>query len=396
MQGISVYSRAGRPCWYVAYDCPDRHRRVCVSTGILLTDPRGKIAAYAFAREKSKSGVAHRGSRDLSEWHNWVLPWLTMRFAFQKKTLSNYLGAWKFLSVYLHENQVRVPRALNYQHVVGFVLWREQQVKRSGRRPGRNTALHNVKTLSRVMGEAVRRGFATGNPCLRITNDVPKAPVKPKPAYNDEQVALVRAALQPRMLKGEPEDWMPIAFEIALWQGCRFSATQVPMEKINFAAGEIEFHEKGDKFLTVPIHPQLRPLLERLRDEGRAVTCKLPTHASRYFTEKMKQLGLPHTFHCTRVTVISRLGEGGVPEQLAMAYVGHSSWAVHKGYHFKRIRPVAAAACHQALAYAQASSHEHQRPQSPGVPSTTLPPPPASNNGLERSAPPSRPRQAAG
>ncbi len=397
MQGISVYEREGRPCYYVAYDCPQRAKRVCESSGVRIDDPRGKVAAYAYARDKSASGTARTGDRDLSRWGNWVEAWLKMRFAYQKATLTSYLGSWKYLSAYFNFAGIGQPRSLVHQNVVDYVLWREKQVKRSGRNAGRNTALKNVKLLSRVMGEAIRRGFCTGNPCTRITDAVPKAPAPLKQPFTNEQIAIVRAALADRMSRGAPEDWMPIAFEIAVLQGCRLSATQVPMERINFETREITFHEKGDKYQVVAIHDELMPLLERLRDEGRKETCVLPRWASRYFSEKMKQLNMPHTFHCTRVTVICRLGEASdVSEQLAMAYVGHSSWAVHKGYHFRRIRTAAMKPCHAALNYGNDAAPASGSPQTPGARRATAKSSRGSSNGRRKSVPPAPALRATG
>lgn len=335
MQGISVYSRTKRPTWYVAYDCPHRGRRVNESTGYLVTDPRGKIDAYAYAREKSLSGIAAGSDgRDSSAWSNWTEPWLRERYAKQPSTLTNHVGAWKQLSLFLLENKIHCPRLLKYEHVVAFVRWREQQVKKqSGRKVSRNTALHNARTLSRIVREAVRRGYCQGNPCKGITEDVPEDDPPEKPEFTDEQIAAVRAELKRRSGLGRPSDWMAIAFEIALHQGCRLSATQIPLRAIDLKRQTIMFREKGKKIFTVPIHPGLFPLLASLKAEaGRKFTCVLPRFASRNFGRVMRAMGLPHTFHCTRVSVITRMARNNVPEQKAMRYVQHGSWAVHQIY----------------------------------------------------------------
>jgi integrase len=353
MQGISVYSRAGRRHWLVAYDCPRRGKRINESSGIPLDDPRGKLAAYAYAREKSASGVLHGAGTDPSRWELWVETWLRLRFAAQPRTLTSYLGAWKFVGFWLRENKVLTPRALTYQHAVAFVQWRESQVKKHSRRQvSRNTALHNVKVLSRIMREAVRRGYAQGNPCFRLTEDVPPTKAPEKPEFTDAQIEAVRAELRRRDGLGRPSDWMAIAFEIALHTGCRISATQIPMERIDFENNTITFHEKGGEVFTAPIHPGLRPLLVRLRDEGRAVTCELPRFASRNFGRVLHSIGLPHTMHCARVTVISRLARSGVPEQQAMRYVHHANWATHKIY--QRLKPADVRGCHAALVFPRA------------------------------------------
>lgn len=394
MQGISVYSRPGRPTFYVAYDCPLRAKRINESSGIRLDDPRGKLAAYAYAREKSHSGVSHGQHRDESTWGNWVDSWLRMRFAHQQKTLTSYLGAWKFLEIFLREHHVPTPRALTYQHAVKFVLWREQLKKRSGKFASRNTALHNVKVLSRIMREAVRRGYAPGNPCFRMSEDVPATKPKEKPPYSNEQVALVRAELDRREGLGRPSDWMRIAFEIALHQGCRISATQIPFERINFDAlggvGTIQFHEKGDQVFTVPIHPELRPLLLALRAEGRRQTCVLPRFASRNFGRVMRALKLPQTMHSARVTVISRLAQQGVSEQHAMAYVHHANWSVHKIY--QRMAAADVTGCHAALSFSRGSA----APQSSGAIPATPRPWPGSTCAPKRSALPAAEQRAAG
>jgi integrase len=398
MQGISVYTRPGRPTFYVAYDCPLKARRVCESTGIKLDDPRGKLAAYAYAREKSASGVMHGQARDVSQWGNWVEAWLRMRFANQPKTLTSYLGAWKFLSAFLHEKKIPTPRALTYQDAIDFVLAREGQVKkRSGRKVSRNTALHNVKVLSRIMREAVRRGYAPANPCFRLSEDVPRTKAPEKPEFTDEQVAMVRTELKRRSARGPARpEWMAIAFEIALLQNCRLSATQIPMDRIDLKANTILFHEKGGKVFTVPIHPDLRPLLARLKAERRTVTCELPLLASRSFSRVLRRLGLPHTFHSTRVTGITRFARAGIPEQQAMAYVGHGGWAVHRIY--QRLKPADVRGCHAALSFGVPAvpGPTPGSPQSQGENPATPTAFPASSSARRKSNPPAPALRATG
>lgn len=353
MQNISVYSRTGRATWYVAYDCPLRARRINESSGIPTTDARGKLAAYAYAREKSMSGIISSSKKEASRWENWVESWLKVRFA-NPKTVTSYLGAWKFLSFFLTENKVAVPRAFTYQHAVDFIHWRESQVKKqSGKKVSRNTALHNIKVMSRILREACRRGYCTGNPCFRIGEEIQPTRAPQKPEFTNAQIAMVRAELARREPLGRPSDWMAIAFEIALHQSCRLSATQIPMERIDFENNTIRLHEKGRNgeptVFTLPIHPGLRPLLERLRAEGKTTTCTLPRFASRNFGRVMKAIGLPHTMHCTRVTGITRFAREGIPIQQAMQYVHHGSWAVHKIY--QRLKPADAQGCHAVLSF---------------------------------------------
>lgn len=360
MQSISVYARTGRPTWYVAYDCPERARRVCESTCIKIDDPRGKLAAYAYARDKSKSGIGHSGNSERTRWDCWTKDWLTVRFAQQPKTLVSYLGAWKFLSFWLRETGIPTPRALRYEHAIAFVNWREGRVKRSGRRVSRNTALHNCKVMSRIMREAVRRGYCEGNPWFKLSEDIPETAAKEKPEFTDEQIAKVKAELARKTRRGPARPaWMSIAFEIALLTGCRLAETQIPFDRIDLARNVIIFHTKGGKIHPVSIHPALRPLLEKLKAGGRKQTCQLPFLASRSFSRVLKRIGLDHTFHCTRVTGITRAARAGVSEQKAMAYFGHSGWAVHRIY--QRLTPADAADCHAALNFYDAGPESAPR-----------------------------------
>lgn len=333
MQGISVYQRPGRKTWYVIFDDPMTGKRTFANSGYKLDDPNGKMAAYAFARERSHSGVAHGLETSHERWDAWADAWLRERYHDKEKTLTSYLGAWKFLSFFLHERKIFLPRLLQYRDVVEFVRWRESQIKkRSGKRVSRNTALHNVKVLSRLMREAVRRGFAQGNPCVKLSEDVPPTRPPEKPEYTDEEIALVRAELARRAKIGRPSEWMPIAFEIALHQGCRLSATQIDFKDVDWKRWTVTFHEKGGQVFTVPVHPAIRPLFLRLRAQGRQHSCILPRFASRIFSRVLRAIGLPHCFHCTRVSVITRMARGDVSEQKAMAYVHHGSWAIHRIY----------------------------------------------------------------
>lgn len=379
MKGISVYKRAGRPNWYVAYDCPEKLKRVNEATGIPLTDPAGYNKAFDYAKDKSAKFVAY-SVKDQERWESWAEDFLRARFANQQKTLVSYLGALKFLLRFFHHANIPIPRAITYQHAQEFVTWRTSQPKRSGRTPGKNTALHNIKVLSRLMREAVRRGYASSNPFYRIGDDIPPDPAKEKRPLTQEDIDLIRASFEARKGKGRPSDWMPRSFEIALHLGCRLSATKIPLNKVDFARWTVTLTEKGTKgeakIFTLPVHPAIRPLFLEAKREGRAYVSDVPRFASRNFTRFLRSIGLDDvSFHCTRVTVITEFAKQGVPIQQAMAYVSHADQTIHKVY--QKLKAADVAGLHSVLSWGGASA----KPQTPGASATSGGYPPPSNSG---------------
>ena len=175
------------------------------------------------------------------------------------------------------------------------------------------------------MHEAVESDYADSNPCSRL--GIRKEPVAEKPAITpNEHQAILNA------LKSEPE-WMTISYQIAWHQGCRFGETCLPLSKIDLQRGTITFHAKGGKDFTAPLAKELRPLFERLKQQGKQTTFKMPPMPSKQWWQFFKRIGLPHLcFHCTRVTFITRCYQRDIPEHVVMKLVGHASTTVHRVY----------------------------------------------------------------
>lgn len=343
--GVSVYRNGSRPTWYVAYDSAERGGRVCESSGFRIDDPDGERKARAYAEARDAKEPTTAGENAARRWERWVLPWLREQYSEpdQAKTLRSYLGAWRFLSLYLRQRRIPGPEQLTYRDVREFVSWRQKQRKRSGKRASKNTALHNVRALSVIVREAVRRNWCQGNPCDRL--GIQRAKIgKPRPEITDDEIARIRAGLA----KG-PE-WMRVAFEIALHQGCRLRETQVPLEDVDLARRTIRFRVKGGDVFTTTLHPALVPLFTDLKARGLDVACRIEHHSSRNFTRFLQSIGLGHLcFHCTRVTCITRMARAGVPVQQAMRYVHHATESIHAIY--QRLRADDLANCVAALSF---------------------------------------------
>lgn len=353
MKDTSVYERSGRPHWVVSYWCPKKMKRVHETTAWRVDDPAGKKHALRMAAVKSQEASAFRGLRKHEVWVAWVEKYFADKFRTQQLTLKRYLNAWDQLRVYLDELQIAVPAGVSYTHCQAYVDWRLKSTKRHCGRPvSRNTAIFEVKVFSGILAEAVRRSFITTNPCTKL--GLRRDPAKEKEEMTDAEIGTIRAALFAR--EGAlplPKRWMSITFEVAIHQGCRLTETQLPMSSVNLHANTIRFVGKGrngiPKIFTTALHPGLRPLMLQLVDAGATVTCTHPKMSSVHWFKFLNEIGLGHLcFHCTRVTVITRLARAGVPIQQAMRFVGHSSEQVHAIY--QKLKSDDLSACTSALA----------------------------------------------
>lgn len=305
----------------------------------MRTDPLGYKHALDKARSLAEDGRARRSN--LRGW-GWVAPWLTDKFSEPQKarSLKAELHRWRWVESFLVERKITAPPLVSYQRGLDFMAWRQEHRTRSGK-GGFNNALGELRLLGRIMREAVRRGFVAASPLERMGLKRKKSPEKPEFPVN--VIAAVRGALAAR--EGHlpvREQWMTVTWEIALHQGCRHAETSLPLDDIDEAAGTIRLTQKGDRVFTTRLHDALRPLIARLRAAGAKRTCEHPRMAGKlwhwFFNGRHDKghhsegVAPGFCFHCTRVTVITRMARAGVPVQQAMAYVGHSDAEIHRIY----------------------------------------------------------------
>lgn len=365
-QTYSVYPRKDSPFWWIAYQCPKKGIRVGESSRRRRDDPMGFKQALDIAREKAEDSRATTGELSVAAWVRWVPEWLTLKYGDRPRTVHAERHRWRFLHAFLTERKVWVPGDVTYQLGLDFLAWRQKHKTRSGK-GGFNNALGELRMLGRIMREAVRRGFVKASPLERMGLKRHKSPEKPE--ITDAVVATIRTALKEREGHMAITDrWMTVSFEIALHQGCRLSETSLPLDLIDEAAGTITFHQKGDRIFTTRLHDGLRPLIAELRAAKATMTCALPRMAAKQWHWLLK--GRPERnqpavapgicFHCTRVTVITRLARAGVPIQQAMRFVGHADETIHRIY--QRLQTPDLDRCLEALSF-EASG----KPRSQGV-----------------------------
>jgi len=351
MKGFSVYPRKGRPNWYICYFSADEFRWVSRSTPYALDDPGGEKKATklgeSLAREFERKATATRAET----WMHWARPFIEHHYQKQEKTRRRYINAWDWLQVFLQEKKLLTPGAVQYKHAQQYIDWRMTKRRHCGRPIARNTALVELRVLSLLMREAVRRGYVVANSLaqLGLTRDA----AKEKPELADDEITKIRQELAKReAAKPITERWMTVSFEIALHQGCRLSETSLPMSRVDEKRRTIQFHAKGRNgqphVFTTALHPGLVDLITTLRQAGATDTCHLPPMAAKEWWKFRRDVGLGHTtFHSTRVTAITRMARANVPQAQAMRFVGHANEAVHRIYQKLKVEDLSA--CTAAL-----------------------------------------------
>ncbi len=319
----SIVEREDSPFFFIQYktDSGNWSKR---KLPILRSDPDGKRkCAMALADEHVReAAMMPAGEKQVRGW-GWVPQYLTEHYE-NEKSRQRAFNAWAPLSVFLTEMKLTEPALVTFAHGHEYVAWR--QVQRPGmKKRAKNTALLEIKFLSRVVQHAVRLGLAHANPLYRlgIKKDAPKEKVE----ITKAEQAVIEAAL------ADEKPWMRDAWDVMMKQGCRIGATATPLRDIDEEEGTILFLKQKGKRHLAPLHKDLLPLVARRKAEGAEKLVDVPRMGSIQWWKFFKRIGMGH--HCahdTRVTVITRLARKGVPARKTMRYVGHGSVAVHAVY----------------------------------------------------------------
>lgn len=317
----SYYTQKRSPYYWLRIKKPDGTWGA-VNSGVRLDDPDAKRKLKGrIAREQ----VKEVDYRDVPRLETWVPGFLHVHYS-NALSLQRAQNAWAALAVFLEERDVTVPSQITRTLAHDYLAWR--QSGESVKKRSRNTAILEVKILSVIAQEAVRRDWLMANPLLKL--GIKRGPTKVK-----AEVTLDEQAIIERELANEPQ-WMRDAWLVAMRQGFRLRETAVPMGDIDVVNRTVFLVSKGGKRGVYPLHPDLLPLIERRR--GERLLVDLPPMPSKAWFLFFQRIGMGHlSFHSTRVTVVTRFARAGVPVSQAMAYVGHASETVHRIY--QRLSP---------------------------------------------------------
>lgn len=321
----SLYRKKRSPFWYLQFVNAEGKRQN-ISTGLRWDDERQTSEAREYrAKMEAKELRLGRISSGKSSGWDFVPAFLENRDV-SETTKIRYRKTWHWVNLWLVREKINHPSEVKFHHAQDYLDWRKTHRKKTGKVVCHNTALLETKVFSMIVNRAVQLERCRFNPLVKL--GIGYEDVDEKPEITAAELEIILPALEK-----EPE-WMRISFLIALHTGCRLRETILPLRWIDFDRGTIHFSTpKGGKkrAFSVPMPPQLRPVLEPLR--GRTVTLEMPFQPSRQWQHFFRRVEMEHLcFHCTRVTFITGLARRGVPLSVAMRLVNHASATIHRIY----------------------------------------------------------------
>lgn len=339
------YKRANSPYWWIKPAKGKPYSTKLKHSVAHETQKAQDMLELAIQKERQQHNEPER-------WEFWVPGYIDERYEDSPKSHWRYKLRWKSIRSFLKFHKIDYPRQLTFNVVTLYVAWRRKGDAAFGVWPSsKNTAIGDVKFLGLLVARAIQLGYANTNPCRGL--GLKKSKPAEKNEISDAHFKQIWAALQ------EQPEWMRDCFNIAFNTGCRLHETAIPLDCADTERRFIHFPTtKGDKPFTVPMRAELVPMFERLKKErpgGLAV--EFPEGVTRhwwyFFRERLK---LPYSFHCLRVTFISRLARAGVPATDAMRLVNHASLEIHRIY--QRFQPEDLRASLQKLSLPSLSSDD--------------------------------------
>jgi len=332
----SLYKQPTSAYWYIAYKKDGKWVRK--STELRWDDPDQTAKARAFRAEFEAAEFAAANRPNPAHHWDWVDAYFSS-LSIIANTKVYYMIRWKRLSLFLQQNRLS-ERDVRYSTGLTYLEWALHKKNPKEKGLKKNNAQADIKLLSQILTEATRREIITANPLAKFQYKT--EPHAKKNAFSDAEITKCLTHLQSKPA------WMLSSFLIALYTGCRLQETQIPMTCIDLESTPktITFpHPKGgaSKSFSVPMPSALIPLFTKLKAEGAARTCAMPKEPSNMFRRFFDSIGLGHlTFHGLRVTKVTRLRREGIPREVAMRLVNHSSQIVHLLYDRHEVRDLAA------------------------------------------------------
>lgn len=328
---LSAFERADSPYVRIQYGEKNQPKRY-LKTSIRKDDPE-KALKIAKAINRVEAQLLEGAPKQTSQSWNWVANYLRQRYAARVRTQKIYLIQWNWLLAYLNGSRIAGPGELSRPAIFAYLDWRRSQTKqKSGRNPGLNTALSELKLLGLIMDEAVTRGLAIENPARKL--QIERDETELKPEITDTEIRAIYTALR------ACPAWMQRSFHIALQTGLRFSDTAIERSQVSLARGHIVIEKpKGGRKRSfgIEIYPEIELMIRKFMNGRDKRLWEMPEKErglnGLIWRKFFDCIGMPHLcFHCTRVTFITRGAIAGVPESAMMKMVNHGSKQIHRIY----------------------------------------------------------------
>jgi len=192
---------------------------------------------------------------------------------------------------------------------------------------GKLSASHHntfVTTLRDIFALAVRDRFIADDPCAELIYRKREQPIRLTPSF-EEFKALV-ADIRTQRFNADAKDSADFVEFIGLAGVGQAEAAALTRKHVKFHVEQIQlFRRKTRQAFTIPLYPQVRPLLEKLCHGLKADDRVFPINsAKKAIAGACTRLGLPHYTHRSfRRMFITRAIERGVDVKVIAEWQGH-------------------------------------------------------------------------
>ena len=272
----------------------------------------------------------------------WLREWLASKEA--HKAASTVVRYGQIVKEFIEHLDGRARRPLSgivARDIESFLAKR----KKAGCSP--TTINLDGKILRTAFNKARREGLITINPVEAVD----------LPARDSVERGTFTAAEVKMLVDSAEGEWQTLIL-MAYYTGARLSdCCRMGWNGVDLAGGTLTYvQRKTGKEVTIPLHPELHALLDRLASTDKPALFLMPGMAdkgpggrhglSESFKRIVRKAGLDlqtvqgggdrkisrRTFHALRHSFTSALANAGVAPELRMKLTGHSSEAVHRGY----------------------------------------------------------------
>jgi hypothetical protein len=150
------------------------------STGLRVDDPSETLKAQRAADKASAQEQRIGTPKNSPAFLAWVPDYLASHWRNPgSDSPRRYAGAWQAIRAFLETHGIDYPRQIKYGHGEAYLRWRKATPV-NGRMVVHNTALLELKFLSQLITEAIRREFTDSNPIAHLGIARDAAKIKPE------------------------------------------------------------------------------------------------------------------------------------------------------------------------------------------------------------------------